>query len=387
MVQKRSGMNPKDERESAVVREFRSSGFVARSAETEAQKAAQRDGWDRSQNLAVKDDDVQLQIYNQYMTKSNTTSEGQTSRLGLGAGGALSCGGGGGLHRPMAFVAAGGAPASLGSGSTRTPTPSTGYQTASPAFYPGGAGWAPTLPVQWSSGVDPASGRPYYINMSTGVSQWTPPFPAPAPPPPAVPDALPAGWHAVPDPSTGHTYYANPSTGMSSWTRPVVQAPAAPAPCLPPDAPPLPPDSPPLHPDADPLPPDPPPHTPDTPPLPPDTPAGHAGQAQGPCVRVRGLPGSMSDADLRDIFSACGRVTAVAMERGAYSAGADVPKSATVTLDSVGSAQAAVRQLHGSKLRGSRLEVAMVQLVGRSEAGAGSGRGAAAAARAMARPY
>jgi hypothetical protein len=190
-------MNPKDERESAVVREFRSSGFVARSAETEAEKAAQRDGWDRSQHLAVKDDDAQLQIYNQYMARSNTTSEGQTSRLGLGAGGAPSCGGvGGGLRRPMAFVAAGGAPASLGSASTCAPTPSTSrqssspafYQSGSPAFYPGGSGWAAALPPGWTSGVDPSSGQPYFVNMTTGVSQWTPPLPAApaAPPPPAA---------------------------------------------------------------------------------------------------------------------------------------------------------------------------------------------------------
>jgi hypothetical protein len=59
--------------------------------------------------------------------------------------------------------------------------------------------------------------------------------------------------------------------------------------------------------------------------------------------------------------------------------------TATVTLDSVGSAKAAVRQLNGSKLRGCRLEISLVQ-VG-LDGGEANGRGAVAAARAMAKPY
>lgn len=51
------------------------------------------------------------------------------------------------------------------------------------------------------------------------------------------------------------------------------------------------------------------------------------------------VPGSMGDADLREVFGACGRITGVALDRGAYSFGAGVPKGATVTFDTLASAQ------------------------------------------------
>ena len=65
----------------------------------------------------------------------------------------------------------------------------------------------------------------------------------------------------------------------------------------------------------------------------------------------------MSDADVREVFGGCGRVVGVSLERGGYSAGAAVPKAGTVTFDFVGSAQMAVDKMHGTKLRGTRLEV------------------------------
>eukprot|EP00967_Tisochrysis_lutea_P132293 scaffold230772_cov40-Tisochrysis_lutea.AAC.1 len=343
MVQKKSGLNPREERESAVVREYRSSGFVPRSVETDAQKAAQRDGWDRAQNLAVHEDDMQLHIYNQYFSRSNTNSEGQTSRRGLGSG--PSSGRGGGLRRPMSFVAAGGAPASLGS----APPSVVSHPDHSSWTAPGCA-----LPAGWSSVTDPGSGRSYYVHMASGATQWEPP-PNPTP---SIRDALPLGWHAVTDPTSGRTYYANPTTGESSWTIPLVP-PAV------------------------------------QPPLPQPPPSSSSSASTihvtGPSVRIRGLPGSMSDADVREIFSSCGQVVSVSLERGAYSAGADVPKGATVTFDSLGSAQTAVRQMDGTKMRGSRLDVTLVQSGGDSGGSKAVdgivGRGSAAAARANAKPY
>lgn len=51
------------------------------------------------------------------------------------------------------------------------------------------------LPPGWEQGIDPASGRPYYINPLTRSSQWEPPTPMAMGPPPSVgvpPPASPA---------------------------------------------------------------------------------------------------------------------------------------------------------------------------------------------------
>ena len=84
-VSRKAGVGSQGERQSKVVEQF-AAGFVASSSATDAEKATQRD-WDRSQLLAVKDDDAQVQIYNAYAERSNTDGEGKNSRRGLGSGG------------------------------------------------------------------------------------------------------------------------------------------------------------------------------------------------------------------------------------------------------------------------------------------------------------
>jgi protein transport protein SEC31 len=62
----------------------------------------------------------------------------------------------------------------------------------------------PTLLPGWSAAADPTTGRTYYYNHSTGVSQWEPPLaPQQAMPPSPAPVAVmnPASTH----PSTGHS--------------------------------------------------------------------------------------------------------------------------------------------------------------------------------------
>merc|ERR1711964_591436 len=61
------------------------------------------------------------------------------------------------------------------------------------------------LPPGWKSGVDPQSGKTYYVNPS-GISQWAKP-------------TLPPGWKSGVDPQSGKTYYVNPS-GISQWAKP-----------------------------------------------------------------------------------------------------------------------------------------------------------------------
>jgi len=142
------------------------------------------------------------------------------------------------------------------------------------AAIPGGV----ALPPGWEQALDPASGKVYYANRSTGETSWTPPpmplvMPLPAPAPisvlptmpaaapfaavaPAAPvaagplapgpvaaapgvvadalagaamatigapvaaPALPAGWEQTADPASGKTYYFNRTTGASSWDVP-----------------------------------------------------------------------------------------------------------------------------------------------------------------------
>ena len=107
-VSRKAGVGSQGERQSKVVEQF-AAGFVASSSATDAEKATQRD-WDRSQLLAVKDDDAQVQIYNAYAERSNTDGEGKNSRRGLGSGGG-GASSSSGFGRGMSFVKAGGAPA------------------------------------------------------------------------------------------------------------------------------------------------------------------------------------------------------------------------------------------------------------------------------------
>eukprot|EP00931_Biecheleriopsis_adriatica_P064796 TRINITY_DN3948_c1_g1_i4.p1 TRINITY_DN3948_c1_g1~~TRINITY_DN3948_c1_g1_i4.p1 ORF type:complete len:356 (-),score=66.25 TRINITY_DN3948_c1_g1_i4:555-1622(-) len=104
-----------------------------------------------------------------------------------------------------------------------------GYGAPAPAGGPPPGGGAPSLPPGWEQLTDPASGKPYWCNRSTGESSWTPPAgapagapaPAPAPAPAAAPCGLPAGWESAPDPASGKTYYFNRATNETRWEPPV----------------------------------------------------------------------------------------------------------------------------------------------------------------------
>ena len=357
MVSRKAGSSDND-KQSAIVRDFlkqtqssssssqqpppastviSSSGFVPTSAQTEQQKKEQRE-WDRAELLKVDDDDAQVKIYNAYSANANTSAEGVNTRRGLGAASEGAVAAAGGRGRMMSFVSAGGAPAS-------TPA-STGVSTdraaaaGSPASASGSfhGATSPALPSGWTMGVDPASGAPYYCNVALQITQWHPP--------PPDPPALPVGWIVSTDPTTGKYYYCNPATGESSWT----------APTPPPPPPPTPPPA-----------------------LPPPTfhappPSSHAGAASAHysqpefAVRVRGLPPSMAEADVRDVFASCGRIVRCTIDRSAYSAGSS-PKGATVCFDASASADLAVKQMNGTKMRNFTLQVDLVGNGGGTSAG------------------
>lgn len=84
---------------------------------------------------------------------------------------------------------------------------------------PGGA----ALPAGWRKAVDPGSGRTYYIDGSTGTSQWTPPVtntPSPPPPPPPGAPSKAEAWEELKDPATGSVYFHNRITGATAWSKP-----------------------------------------------------------------------------------------------------------------------------------------------------------------------
>lgn len=369
MASRKAGAGSQGDKQSAVVQEFlskvggaassdaprvvSSSGFVPRTAETEAAKEESR-SWDRSQLLKVDDSDAQVKIYNAYAENSNTSAEGGSSKRGLGSSEGTSAAPRRGF---LNFVSAGGAPAATAAATAASSgaTPSTSAAASSSA--PPATSTAP-LPPGWTMGTDPSSGWPYYANPSTGQTQWHPPVAAPAAPAaPVAPSGagLPAGWVAATDPASGHTYYTNPATGQSQWT----------------------------------------------PPLPPPTFGGGAGamvaaasiRSADPAVKVHGLPGSMSEADVRELFADSGRISKeptwqrtarpqpcptaqptpkpshpsdparrtalVTLERDAYSSGTQ-PKTATVHFDAPASAAVAVKKMDGIKMRSHTLRVELV---------------------------
>ena len=322
-----------------------SSGFVPRTAATDAAKEEAKT-FDRSQLLKVDEDDSQVQIYNAYAENANTNAEGVSSKRGLGAG---SEGGGGPPRRGgfMNFVSAGGKAADTpaATGVAAASTASTTATAATPAA-PGG------LPAGWTMAHDPCSGYPYYCHVATGQTQWHPPQPEPAaaqpppPPPPPPPSSLPAGWVATTDPTSGQTYYANPTTGQSSWTVPVAPPTFGSAGAS------------------------------VVTPAPMPVAAAAPSLSSSHAVKAKGLPATMSEADVRELFASCGRIVHVSLERGpdGYST-ATTPKSGTIYFDALGSAQTAVKQMDGTKLRAYTIKVEMA-----SESGA--------AARAnSAKPY
>uniref|UniRef100_A0A7S0LQI7 Uncharacterized protein n=1 Tax=Coccolithus braarudii TaxID=221442 RepID=A0A7S0LQI7_9EUKA len=314
MVQKRPSPFGQGGKESKVVAQFAAS-FVPTSEETEAEKKGARE-WDRSALLSVKDDDPQAQIYEQFAQNANTNAEGVNTRKGLGCGtGSGGSSAVGGLRRGVSFVSSG------GGGATAAAAPYTSSRISSTS---GMQSAASSVPPGWTEGRDPSSGLPYYVNLSTGVTQWERPTGGSTAVP--MPPSLPPGWHAVQDPASGRAYYANPATGQTQWTPP---------------QPPLPSEEPP----------------PPPPPLPPPPVQQPAAAVAGAMVRVSGVPSEFSEGDVRELLSAHGRIVSVHLERGAYSA-QRAPKVARITFDAEGSADLAVRKMNGTTLRGSTLELA-----------------------------
>ena len=68
---------------------------------------------------------------------------------------------------------------------------------------------------------DTNTGKPYYQNEYTKETSWDPPA-SNSPPPPApayAPPALPEWWEAMQD-GQGKTYYVNHKTQKTQWERP-----------------------------------------------------------------------------------------------------------------------------------------------------------------------
>ena len=75
----------------------------------------------------------------------------------------------------------------------------------------------------WLSQIDPTSGRTYYVNLASGVSQWEPPVAA------SEPFELPTGWLALKDAKTGKTYYVDTTTGVTQWEPPALTSSSSPS--------------------------------------------------------------------------------------------------------------------------------------------------------------
>ena len=105
------------------------------------------------------------------------------------------------------------------------------YSDPPPPPPPSGPAGAGQLPPGWSAAIDPASGNTYYAHVS-GQTSWdvptmsgmggggVPPPPPPGPPPGQMPEVLPPGWTSAIDPASGRTYYMNAATNATSWTNP-----------------------------------------------------------------------------------------------------------------------------------------------------------------------
>ena len=103
------------------------------------------------------------------------------------------------------------------------PTP---LASAPPVGSPSSSG----LPPNWEAKIDPGSGKMYYVNHTTKVTQWErPAAPASASTPAPAPAAasLPLDWEAKVDPTSGKTYYVNHKTKVTQWERPAVPVPAS----------------------------------------------------------------------------------------------------------------------------------------------------------------
>ena len=66
-----------------------------------------------------------------------------------------------------------------------------------------------TLPIGWENASDPATGKIYYFNRSTGQQQWDPPN-----------SVLPTGWKSASDLTSGKIYYYH-TNGEITWVKPM----------------------------------------------------------------------------------------------------------------------------------------------------------------------
>mmetsp|Transcript_66567 Transcript_66567/g.198896 ORF Transcript_66567/g.198896 Transcript_66567/m.198896 type:complete len:103 (+) Transcript_66567:3-311(+) len=83
--------------------------------------------------------------------------------------------------------------------------------------------------------------------------------------------------------------------------------------------------------------------------------SGGAGGAAA-SVQVSGIPPDLDDHALKELFGSCGTVVSCQMDRGNYSAGSR-PKSAVVRFDTPATAELAVKQINGTRMRSNQLTV------------------------------
>eukprot|EP00546_Thalassionema_frauenfeldii_P003313 CAMPEP_0178932090 /NCGR_PEP_ID=MMETSP0786-20121207/22378_1 /TAXON_ID=186022 /ORGANISM="Thalassionema frauenfeldii, Strain CCMP 1798" /LENGTH=2256 /DNA_ID=CAMNT_0020609251 /DNA_START=76 /DNA_END=6846 /DNA_ORIENTATION=- len=82
----------------------------------------------------------------------------------------------------------------------------------------------------WVESVDPNTGRKFYANHVTRVTQWDPPpgwnskpaAPAAAAAPPS--GGLPMGWEEMKDPQSGRVFYVDHANQVTTWTKPTAAA-------------------------------------------------------------------------------------------------------------------------------------------------------------------
>lgn len=68
----------------------------------------------------------------------------------------------------------------------------------------------------WAEATDPASGRTYYYNATTGETSWE----VPEGYVPKSASADPGDWQELSDPTSGKPYYYNAKTGVTQWDKP-----------------------------------------------------------------------------------------------------------------------------------------------------------------------
>ena len=98
---------------------------------------------------------------------------------------------------------------------------------------------AAVVETEWLTKLDTKTGKTYYVNTATGISQWEQPTeleeaitfavsvatPSPSPTPTQTPTAAQAEWLFKIDSKTGKAYYVNTATGVSQWEQPTESEP------------------------------------------------------------------------------------------------------------------------------------------------------------------